>query len=53
MAKKIGVVGITRVENAQLGLLLKWANQEYDTLTQDGVICYPESFKKLCGRYST
>ncbi len=53
MAKRLGVMSITKEENVQLGLLLKWANQEYDTLTQDGVIRYPVSFKKLCGRYST
>ena len=55
MAKKIGVVGVTRAENAQLGLLLKYifTNDEvYNSLPAD-VLRYPESFHKLCGRYST
>ena len=53
MAKRLGVVGVTKLENAQLGILLKWANDEYDLLAEDGVMLYPEAFKKLCGRYST
>jgi len=54
MAKKIGVVGVTSAENAQLGLLLKYivTNDEvYNSLPAD-VLRYPESFHKLCGRYS-
>ena len=52
--KKVGVVGITRVENAQLGLLLKYiyTNDEvYNSLPAD-VLRYPEALNKLAGRYS-
>ena len=52
--KKIGVVGITRAENAQLGLLLKYifTNDEvYNSLPAD-VLRYPEALNKLAGRYS-
>ena len=52
--KKIGVVGVTREENAQLGLLLKYifTNDEvYNSLPAD-VLRYPESLNKLANRYS-
>ena len=52
--KKIGVVGVTKAENAQLGLLLKYifTNDEvYNSLPAD-VLRYPESLNKLAGRYS-
>ena len=54
MAKKIGVVGVTKAENAQLGLLLKYivTNDEvYNSLPED-VLRYPESLNKLASRYS-
>ncbi len=54
MNKKYGVVGISKVENAQLGLILKWLNGvEYNNLTVDGakVIQYPEALEKLISRY--
>ncbi len=53
--KRIGVVGVTKAENAQLGLLLKYifTNDEvYNSLPKD-VLAYPEAFTQLCGRYST
>ena len=53
-SKRVGVVGITRVENAQLGLLLKYifTNDEvYNSLPAD-VLRYPESLNKLANRYS-
>ena len=53
--KRIGVVGITKAENAQLGLLLKYifTNDEvYNSLPKD-VLAYPEAFTQLCGRYSS
>ena len=52
--KKVGVVGVTRAENAQLGLLLKYifTNDEvYNSLPAD-VLRYPEALNKLAGRYS-
>ena len=55
MAKKIGVVGVTKAENAQLGLLLKYivTNDEvYNSLPED-VLRYQDAFHKLCSRYST
>ena len=55
MAKRIGVVGITKAENAQLGLLLKhiFTNDNvYQALIQADVLMYPDAFTQLCGRYS-
>ena len=52
--KRIGVVGITKAENAQLGLLLKYifTNDEvYNSIPKE-VLPYPEAFKALCARYS-
>ena len=52
--KRVGVVGVTREENAQLGLLLKYifTNDEvYNSLPAD-VLRYPEALNKLAGRYS-
>ncbi len=53
MAKKYGVVGITKKENAQLGLLLKYLSYQkrYLKLPED-VIQFPEDFVKLTERYS-
>ena len=52
--KKIGVVGVTKAENAQLGLLLKYifTNDEvYNSLPAD-VLHYPDALAKLASRYS-
>ena len=52
--KKIGVVGITKAENAQLGLLLKYifTNDEvYNSIPKE-VLAHPDAFTQLCGRYS-
>ena len=54
MAKKIGVVGVTKAENAQLGLLLKYIftnDDVYNALPKD-VLAYPDAFTQLCARYS-
>ena len=53
--KRIGVVGITKAENAQLGLRLKYifTNDEvYNSLPKE-VLAYPEAFTALCARYSS
>ena len=53
-SKRLGVVGITKAENAQLGLLLQYifTNDElYNSLPKD-VLQFPEAFTQLCGRYS-
>jgi len=53
-AKRLGVMGITKVENAQLGLLLRYiiSNDEvYNSLPAD-VLQYPESLNKLANRYN-
>ena len=55
MAKRIGVVGITKAENAQLGLLLKYIftnDDVYKVLSDAEVFPYPDAFKALCARYS-
>ena len=52
--KRLGVMSITKAENAQLGLLLKFifTNDEvYNSLPAD-VLRYPESLNKLANRYS-
>ena len=54
MAKRIGVVGITKAENAQLGLLLKYifTNDEvYNSIPKE-TMAYPDAFTALCARYS-
>ena len=53
--KRLGVMSITKAENAALGLLLKYiiTNDEvYNSLPKD-VLRYQDAFHKLCGRYST
>ena len=51
-AKKIGVVGISKAENVQLGLILRWVALEldWDTIPNE-VIVNPEALTKLIGRY--
>ena len=51
-AKKIGVVGISKAENQQLGLILKWVALEldWDTIPNE-VLVNPEALTKLIGRY--
>ena len=52
--RRLGVMSVTKLENAQLGLLLKYifTNDEvYNSLPTD-VLRYPEALNKLAGRYS-
>ena len=51
-AKKVGVVGISKDENVQLGLLVKWIALEldWDTIPNE-VLVNPEALTKLIGRY--
>jgi hypothetical protein len=51
-AKKIGVVGVSKAENQQLGLLLRWVALEldWDTIPNE-VLVNPEALTKLIGRY--
>ena len=52
--KRVGVMSITKAENAQLGLLLKYIftiDEVYNSLPAD-VLRYPDAFGKLCSRYS-
>ena len=61
-SRRVGVMSITKAENAQLGLLLKELylslkdNEERDQ--EDfiqlpvAIIRYPDAFGKLCSRYS-
>ena len=50
--KRVGVVGISKAENQQLGLLLKWIALEldWDTIPNE-VLVNPEALTKLIGRY--
>ena len=51
-AKKIGVVGISKAENVQLGLLIRWIamDLDWDVIPND-VLVNPEALTKLIGRY--
>ena len=51
-AKKIGVVGISKAENVQLGLILRWValDLDWDTIPNN-VLVNPEALTKLIGRY--
>ena len=52
--KRVGVMSITKAENAALGLLLKYiyTNDEvYNSLPAD-VLQFPEALNKLASRYS-
>ena len=50
--KKVGVVGISKAENQQLGLILKWValDLDWDTIPNE-VLVNPEALTKLIGRY--
>ena len=50
--KKVGVVGISKAENVQLGRILKWVALEldWDTIPNE-VLVNPEALTKLIGRY--
>lgn len=50
--KKIGVVGISKAENEQLGLILRWValDLDWDTIPNE-VLTNPEALTKLIGRY--
>ena len=53
--KRIGVVGITKAENAQLGLLLRYIftnDDVYNSLPEE-VLRYPDALTALCARYSS
>ena len=52
---RIGVVGITKAENAQLGLLLRYIftnDDVYNSLPEE-VLRYPDALTALCARYSS
>ena len=51
-AKKIGVVGVSKAENVQLGLILRWVAVEldWDTIPNE-VLVNPEALTKLIGRF--
>ena len=50
--KKIGVEGISKAENEQLGLILRWValDLDWDTIPNE-VLTNPEALTKLIGRY--
>ena len=55
MSKKyVGVVGVSKAENAQLGLLLKYifTNDDVFNSLPKEVMAYPDAFTALCARYS-
>ena len=51
-AKKIGVVGVSKAENVQLGLILRWVALELDwDAIPNEVLVDPESLTILIGRF--
>ena len=53
MAKKYGVVGITKAENAQLGLILKYIYEDKDALPAEYLLdSEATALAKLTGRYA-
>jgi len=54
MSKYVGVVGVSKQENAQLGLLLKYiyTNDEVFNSFPGEVLRFPEALDKLAARYS-
>ena len=52
--RRLGVMSVTKLENAQLGLLLKYifTNDEVYTSLPADVLRYPEALNKLASRYS-
>ena len=50
--RKVGVVGISKAENVQLGLILRWValDLDWDTIPNE-VLIDPEALTKLIGRY--
>ena len=50
--KRVGVVGISKAENEQLGLLLRWValDLDWDTIPNE-ILVNPEALTKLIGRY--
>ena len=53
MAKRLGVVGVTKAENAQLGLILKYIYEDRANALPEEVVQFPEALQKLASRYST
>ena len=60
MAKRLGVMSITKEENVQLGLILqdiftqvKENDDGSDIYIARDVLRYPDAFDKLVSRYST
>ncbi len=51
MAKRYGVVGITKKENAQLGLILKYLWEDKDALP-DEYLVDSDALAKLTARYA-
>ena len=51
MSKRYGVVGITKKENAQLGLILKYLWEDKDALP-DEYLLDTDALSKLTGRYT-
>ena len=53
-SRRLGVMSITKQENVQLGLLLKYlyTDNRLDKLPGE-VLRFPEALNKLAGRYST
>ena len=52
MAKRLGVVGVTKLENAQLGLILQYLYKNENVVLPESVLQFPDALDKLVSRYS-
>ena len=53
MSKRLGVVGVTKLENVQLGLILQYIYKNEGIVLPESVLQFPDAFDKLVSRYST
>ena len=53
MAKRLGVVGVTKLENVQLGLILQYLYKNENVVLPESVLQFPDALDKLVSRYST
>ena len=53
MAKRLGIVGVTKLENVQLGLILQYLYKNKDVVLPESVLQFPDALDKLVSRYST
>ena len=53
MSKRLGVVGVTKREKVQLGLILQYIYKNENVVLPESVLQFPDALDKLVSRYST